>query len=329
MRRTIVVGAGIMGAWTARRLAQDGHAVTVLEAKRAPCSGVTAHSFGWINSINSRPGSRDHTDRRAALALWRAWSHPSTQRSGALVWADRPAETRALCAARRAAGDAVRLCDPPEIAALAPALAAPPLAMLAHDDLAVDTAMACAALLDGVETRFGVRVRAVLDRAGRTVGVATDAGPILADTVVLATGPNLPDLPGPGSRPTLPISPAVMVRARLAQPRRLLNTILNGPDIEIRQTSDLSLRLSRAADPALDEAGHAAAAADAIARYFPGAGPLTKIAARIVERPYPPADPGLPGLFLAIAHPGVILAPLIAQRIAKRLAAKKTKETVA
>jgi glycine/D-amino acid oxidase-like deaminating enzyme len=49
MIRTIVIGAGVMGASVAYRLAQAGAAVTVLEAARIG-GGTSGISFAWTNA---------------------------------------------------------------------------------------------------------------------------------------------------------------------------------------------------------------------------------------------------------------------------------------
>ena len=49
MIKTIVIGAGVMGASVAYRLAQAGAAVTVLEATRIG-GGTSGTSFGWAEA---------------------------------------------------------------------------------------------------------------------------------------------------------------------------------------------------------------------------------------------------------------------------------------
>ena len=54
MIRTIVIGAGVMGASVAYRLAQGGAAVTVLEAARIG-GGTSGISFAWTNAHRKPP----------------------------------------------------------------------------------------------------------------------------------------------------------------------------------------------------------------------------------------------------------------------------------
>jgi glycine/D-amino acid oxidase-like deaminating enzyme len=54
MIETIVIGAGVMGASVAYRLAQAGAAVTVLEATRIG-AGTSGISFAWTNAHKKPP----------------------------------------------------------------------------------------------------------------------------------------------------------------------------------------------------------------------------------------------------------------------------------
>ena len=56
MLRIVVIGAGVMGASVAYRLAQAGASVTVLEAGRVG-GGTSGCSFAWTNSIAKTPRS--------------------------------------------------------------------------------------------------------------------------------------------------------------------------------------------------------------------------------------------------------------------------------
>lgn len=53
--RVLVLGAGVVGASVAARVAGRGHEVHVLEAGPSPSSGTSATSYAWVNSNNKRP----------------------------------------------------------------------------------------------------------------------------------------------------------------------------------------------------------------------------------------------------------------------------------
>src|SRR5258706_10618521 len=54
MRRVVVIGAGVVGASVAFRLAKAGADVTVLEAAR-PAAGTSSNSFAWVNANDKPP----------------------------------------------------------------------------------------------------------------------------------------------------------------------------------------------------------------------------------------------------------------------------------
>jgi glycine/D-amino acid oxidase-like deaminating enzyme len=74
MINTIVIGAGVMGASVAYRLAQAGTAVTVLEATRIG-GGTSGISFAWTNARNKPPKTLPRSECR------RSWARRSPTRS--------------------------------------------------------------------------------------------------------------------------------------------------------------------------------------------------------------------------------------------------------
>ncbi len=86
----VVVGAGVVGAATAYRLAQAGAAVTIVD-RRPPGSGTSSASFAWLNAFAKSPreyhqlnarGIREHQNLAAEVNA--DWLHLD----GALVWTD-------------------------------------------------------------------------------------------------------------------------------------------------------------------------------------------------------------------------------------------------
>jgi D-amino-acid dehydrogenase len=51
----VVLGAGVIGAATAYYLAQDGHAVTVVERSAAPALGRSYANAGLVNGLTASP----------------------------------------------------------------------------------------------------------------------------------------------------------------------------------------------------------------------------------------------------------------------------------
>lgn len=88
--QVVVIGAGVVGATTAYRLAQSGAKVTIVD-RRLPGSGTSAASFGWLNAFTKSPrqyhqlnarGIREHQNLAAELNA--DWLHLD----GSLLWTD-------------------------------------------------------------------------------------------------------------------------------------------------------------------------------------------------------------------------------------------------
>ena len=96
-----MIGAGIIGATLAFRLADKGTAVLLLD-RAAPASGATAASYAWVNANEKLP--REYYElNKAAMEeyrrlVWRLapalWYYPD----GNLIWFSNPAEATALAA---------------------------------------------------------------------------------------------------------------------------------------------------------------------------------------------------------------------------------------
>ncbi|MEC9432343.1 MAG: FAD-dependent oxidoreductase [Pseudomonadota bacterium] len=330
----LIVGAGIAGAALARALARSGARVRVVEAASGPAAACTGAAFGWLNMLMA-PASADAAtlaERRAALADWRRLDRDLGGATGlrelpALVWEAREAATRAL--ARRAGA---RLVHRPEIAARFPALRRPPrLAALEPRSAVVEPERATRALLaaarrEGAEIRFGLTVRGVIVEGGRAVGVDTDDGPLRADHVALCAGGGAAALlAGTGlsgamaTAGALRLSPAL--RLDFPARGRAPDAVISGPGFEIRRGP--GGRLVGAASPA-EGAGRRAAASMRAAGLGDAGAPAGRTGLRPMPaggRPLAGPAPGVAGLSLLFAHPGLILAPRLAARLAAAILA--------
>ena len=80
----IVIGAGVIGAALAFRLARQGADVLVLERGQGPAVAATGASFGWINaSFFHTP--HHHDLRRAGIDAWHRLAQ-AARLDGALSW---------------------------------------------------------------------------------------------------------------------------------------------------------------------------------------------------------------------------------------------------
>jgi glycine/D-amino acid oxidase-like deaminating enzyme len=336
-QKIIVVGAGIVGASIAWHLARNGAAVTVLE-QNCPASGVTAKAFAWIN-VSHGVAAENALLRKQALADYRRLQNELGDAlpidwCGALSWSSDPRQDEAMVRDHAAHGYDIRLIGRDEIAVLEPALLSPPECAAfapgegALDPVATTDVLIRAARAAGAAVKLTTPVMALAADDGRVSGVVTGSGTIAADRIVLATGLGTAALCAPlGIAPAIDTSPALLLKFRTPQP--LLRRIVSGPAFEVRQASATTIL---AAEDYIDESagnGPAAIAARTLAalrRDLQGGADLVLEDVAAGLRPMP--GDGLPivgsvdavsGLYLAVMHAGITLAPTIGRIAAAEL----------
>lgn len=332
----VVVGAGIVGASIAWHLTARGAAVTVLEAGAAG-GAATAASFAWINATAGNPEPYFRL-RLRSMAEWRRLHAevPALPLSwcGGLCWDLERAALEAYAREHGGWGYGVRRVDRAAAARIEPALADPPeFALHVAEEGAVEPAPAAVALLDDAVAR-GARlvprceVRGLVESKGRIAGVATGDGPIAADEVVLAAGAATPALAATaGVAVALATPPGLLVHSR--PHARLLNGLVMMPELHMRQTIDgriVSAADFGGMDPGADAAATVRAVFAATRAKLKGAARLVLDFHTIGLRPTPADEfpiagraPGRPGLYVAVMHSGVTLAPAIGLFAAEEL----------
>lgn len=323
----VVVGAGIVGASVAYHAARAGAAVTLVDAGR-PGAGVTANSFAWIGSSGIRTGPAAELRMAATDEYRRVEAElpglPVTW-SGSLSWrtADSAPE----------AGPGQKIIDAATVATLEPNLRQPPdWAIWAPDDAAVDPVGVTERLIAGARNHGAqvhpeVAVTAIRrDTTGRIAGVDTTAGPLSGTTVVLAAGAATAALAAPlGIQVPVDPSPATLFRFRA--PANLVRTVVNTQDFDLRQiTADRIIAAADSPEQTLT----------AIRSTFSGTESVELLSAQVGARPMP-ADgepiigpiPEAPGLYLAVMHAAVTLAPAAGRLIARELADGTIEPTLA
>ncbi|MBB3454034.1 glycine/D-amino acid oxidase-like deaminating enzyme [Rhizobium sp. BK313] len=328
-----VVGAGIVGASIAYHLARRGARVHLFDEGPAPAAGVTGKAFGWVNLINGEPTTNYGNYRiwreaiteyqRLKAALPDALQHA---RSGSLIWHATVAETEALVQEHQAAGATVELVDAKTIAWWEPELReVPECAAFSPDDLALDPTqltqtLVHAAIAFGARADFNQKIVALETSDGRVTGVRTAEGAVSADVVVLATGTSVDALISSfGLAIGVESSPAVLLQFSADRP--FLNRILRGPDLEVRQRPDHSLVAAASYRGDSEENGPTAIGhrmLDVMKRKLALPEGVELRQATVGYRPvfadgFPRLGflPGADGIYVAVAHPGVILAPLL------------------
>ncbi|MGS2586131.1 NAD(P)/FAD-dependent oxidoreductase [Streptomyces hebeiensis] len=206
--RIVIVGAGIVGAATARALVRAGCDVTVVD-RGSTAGGTSAGGEGNLLVSDKEPGPELRLAQRS-LAAWArieaelrdelpaGFPGLELERKGGLVVATTEAGAEALLAfadTQRDAGVLAETVDDTRAHELEPDLTPHSTATVFYpEDLQVQPVAATEALLaaarrHGARVRQGVEVTGPVLSAGRLVGVRVDSGSLPADAVVLAAGP--------------------------------------------------------------------------------------------------------------------------------------------
>lgn len=335
----IVVGAGIVGASIAHHLARAGHAVLVVD-QDAPATGTTCASFAWVGLSKSAASAYRAPLRKHALAEFNRMldqlDEPVGLRSfGALSWEANDDETQMFITDHVSVGHDMRALSPGEVFALEPNLrAVPAVSAYALNDAGVDPVALTNALLNsaqrhGAEFTPHTPVISLISERDQVCGVMTEAGPILGSSVIVAAGTHSPAIAATaGVEVDLEPAPCCLITFATSTP--LLNGVLSTPEVEIRQLDRTTLLAAE--DVPEGFTGHpnelVPPVISAIRSSLREAPDLRLIRAVIADRPMPrggepfvgPAREA-PGLYLAIAHPAIILSGAIGKQVAADYAA--------
>ena len=320
-QRVAVIGAGILGAAIAWRLARRGVRVTLID-KAQPGHGASSHSFAWINAGAKEPVGYHNLNRRS-LDMWERFARsigdggggggdPASvglRWGGKVSWESEPAAAERLVARVRqlqAWGYPSRLIDAGELKALEPALELGPVAAAEYSpnegqvepQMVVD---ACLRRLQemGSEIRTGVEVIGFA-RSGndRIESLITSTGNVDADAVVMAAGTDTTRLAAlAGVNVPQAESPGVVLRTNPLPPLLHNVPVVYAPalgdgrrEIHIRQCADGSLMIGEGDQESLAEDDSQAHADDLLARaarYLPGIGGARAIPVPVGWRPMP------------------------------------------
>ncbi|HLJ61516.1 MAG TPA: FAD-binding oxidoreductase [bacterium] len=347
--KVVVIGAGIVGASVAYRLARAGASVTILEARWVG-SGTSSASLAWINANNKPPRSY-HELNAAGLRAHEAlreefpgmsWWH----RDGNVEWAVDVAARTALgrrIARLREWGYAAEEITARRLGELEPDIDPGPLrgASIAYfpeegwlDPVVYAHAMVEAAIGAGARLLVHEPVREIRRTGERVVGVTTGGGQRHdADCVVNCAGRWANDVAGEVGL-GIPLAPTMGLLAITPPVPVRLRVVVHAPCCQVRpdgggrlmvQADDTDEMMtpetlpSAALEPAADIVRRAA-------RLLPGIEGVGPEAVRIGTRAYP-ADgfsavgplPGVTGYYLAVTHSGVTMAPALGTIIADEI----------
>lgn len=254
----VVVGGGVIGCSVAYHLARAGTDVVLLERGElaGAASGAAAGMLLPVGEADAKGAFLSFGLRSLALfpdlvdeVRERSGIDPEYEPSGALHVADSEARARRLRAkARDLADGGTRWLDAAELRARAPQLGAQVRGALwspreGHVRSPLLTrALAAAAQQLGTRVETGVEVLSLLRSGGRVAGVATSAGEIAAESVVLCTGAWTQRFAAEaGGAGLFPLEPVRGQIVSLASPRPAAREILVGGDVYLVPKRDGSV----------------------------------------------------------------------------------------
>ena len=347
--KVIVIGAGVVGASVAFRLARAGASVTIFETRWAG-SGTSLANFSWVNANNKPPRSYHDLNvegMRAHVALREefpgmSWWHGD----GNVEWAVGDAARARLqqkIARLRAWDYPVEEITPGQLRELEPDLAPGALgdADIAYfpsegwlDPVVYAHAMIEAAAGAGARFCTGVGVREIRRTGDRVIGVtAEDGARYDADLVVNCGGCWATEIAAPAGL-GIPLAPTMGLLAITPPVPVRLRAIIHAPQCHFRP--DAGGRLMVQADdtdgmmtPSTSPCQAFEPAADLVSRaagLLPAIRGVTPEAVRVGTRPIP-ADgysavgplPGVRGYYLVVTHSGVTLAPGLGQLVSDEI----------
>lgn len=341
-----VIGAGIVGITTAFFLARAGASVRLVDRHDTPGCGVSGRSFGWINYITRDPADDLSVHRycRAAFDRYQALNKdfdgmlfpPAT---GSLLWTKNAAQTFDLASRHQQQGTSTRAVTRTEFAMLAPFIVHPPeCAAYSPDDFALHPRHVLEhyrkALCDrGAEMIFGQNVDQIVVQNNQARAIVLNGTELATDMVIVASGTDSIALVSPfGNHHGIISSPAVLItiQAEISG----FQGVLCGPDLEIRQLEkDLFIIAEDMPEnPASNALQHLADQTLAsVCSVFRQVKNPRIISVNVGNRPDSTDGRARVGrlknvenLFLALAHPGFILAPVIAQSLTDQIFDRET-----
>ena len=354
--RVVVIGAGIVGASIAWRIADHGFTVTLID-KAEPGYGASSHSFAWINAGAKEPLGYHNLNRRS-LDMWQRFGEAladdgdianiGLRWGGKVSWeVEGDAAQRLVSQVRQLQswGYPTRLISASELSELEPSLDVGNVTAAEYSEnegrvepqLVVDACVRRLADLDATVHTQTELVGFSSDKGGRIVAVNTTAGDIKCDFIVLAAGTATTHLASlAGAYIPQAESPGVVIRTTPV-PDLLQNVpVVYAPglgdgrrEIHIRQCADGRMMIGEGNQESLaedDSQPHADDLLERACNYLPGLSGAKAIPVPVGWRPMPldgypimGFTPEVSNMYIALTHSGVTLAPVVSQLAAMEI----------
>jgi glycine/D-amino acid oxidase-like deaminating enzyme len=334
--KVIVIGAGIVGASVSHHLTKAGAEVIIVD-KTGIAAGATGKSFAWINAHHFKSETY-HRLRYQSLAEYNRLDRELQGELG-LTWCG-ALSFDALGEAFDQRVDGFRKLGYPidvvshnKFRMLEPNYGHPPGRALhlpmeaAIDPITASRSLIKSACKNGAQIIFGENVKALRCENGRVAGIETCFGSIEASHVVVAAGTGAEDILA-SANVALPMANRFGVMLHSAPVEPTLNHVIWGDRIHMKQQIDGRIIIGEVfSEDWSDRCPHAISEqmlADAN-RHLPDV-ELRIERITVGERPIPKdgmpvvgSVDGLAGLYIAVMHSGVTLAPIVGRMAADEI----------
>ena len=326
----LVVGGGIIGHFVAAELAQAGKNVALLSGSAERASDG---SLVWLN-VSSTEDLTYAKLRSASMRLWvdaiAADKTCPVRKKGALIWDRERDALEDLRGVQNEVQWQAQVIDNGQFSELAPGIRhAPEAALFAPDECAADPSEIMN-WAEGRSANLGVDVvREECSRAvetnGKVQGIQTASGEFIeSGMVVLACGVGTPRLIG-GFGAALPLKDAPGMYLRTEPMLKISDAVLASPLMDFWQGQDGRVHIATGTDEEM--AGDAssaleAALSDLVALTNAECKPKVEFhntrmrPVPLDGRPVVSEVPAVSGLYVAVMHSGMTLAPIAARGIA-------------
>lgn len=338
-KRVLVVGAGIIGASVAWHLTGHDCEVTIIDASDG--GGLaTRNSFAWINASWGNPEWYFHF-RRRSMAGWRNLERNvpglSVDWCGGLLWDLPQAELAAYAQQHAGWGYGIRMVDRDEALKIEPSLKnLPEVALHVAEEgmlepVAASNSLLAAAVARGARFIDRTEAMSLHFHAGRLAGIETTNGETLsADEVLITAGAETARLLETAGVSLAIDAPPGLIAHSTISASKLLNGLVMTPDFHVRQTREGRLVIGTdftGGDPQGRDQEMASSLLDNVRTMVRGAEHMELDFITVGYRPTPrdgyPAigrPAGVDGLYVAVLHSGVTLAPLVGELVALEVA---------
>ena len=336
--KVVVVGSGIIGASVAFSCLNLGAEVVVLEQNKLG-GAASSSSFGWINASFAETSAYFKL-RNAAVHAFRNLKeeidlNDRVRWQGTLWWEDSGLELKKQFSNLVERGYTAKLLNKDEIKSREPNLKdVPKEAIYTPFEGAAEADRVALAMLNklsnqGGKVIAGCKVEGVKSKKGRLFSVQTDIGEIFCDKLTLATGAAAQNVLL-GFDWTLPMKNKKGLIVQTSPVPNLINHVLMTNDVHFKQNADGTLTVGEIFSGELNK--HKVAldlATDVLlrtSRKLALSEKLIPTGIKIGTRPVPIDGfpvigevEGYKGVYVAVMHSGVTLAPLVGQLLASEM----------